>query len=354
MKRLLVLLAILALCSLACAEPTADSLSVSSESGYSGATYVPVLVNITNVIEGPLQVIGFDVIYDHEVLELVIADVGSDLPKNVLGKDVWAVTLGTNKERIALTTNDQSYTLADGLTGNIAKLYFNAKATATPGVYPIELSNIDISNTGSIRGTIPAINGTFTITGVTLGDLNGDGTITSADAAIALQMAVRGDYDPLADLDNDYRVTSLDALMIIQQLAADPVISVSQQPIDAGLSDTFTAEVTVDPAGGEIYAAQYDLRFDPSILRAIGQMQGNFLSQGGVETHNVVNTINNTTGKIEYGETILGDPEIVGGATEPGVLASINFEVIGDGMSTLTLSEVLFDDLSEYEPTNND
>ena len=222
MKRILVLLVILALIPLACADPTADSLSVSSEHGDPGDTYVAVQVNITNVIGGPLQAIGFDVLYDHEALELVLADVGSDLPKNVLGKDVWAATLGTNEESVGLTTNKQTDALPDEFTGNIAKLYFNVKDTAANGVYPIELSNIDISNIDSIRGTIPAINGTFTISGGTPGDLNGDGTITSADAAMALQMAVRGEYDALADVNGDDSVTSLDALMIIQ-VAADRI-----------------------------------------------------------------------------------------------------------------------------------
>jgi parallel beta-helix repeat protein len=51
------------------------------------------------------------------------------------------------------------------------------------------------------------------------GDLNGDGVITPADAAIALQMAVRGEYSEDADVSRDHRVTSLDALMILQAAA---------------------------------------------------------------------------------------------------------------------------------------
>jgi len=55
------------------------------------------------------------------------------------------------------------------------------------------------------------------------GDLNGDGEITSADAAIALQMAVRGEYSDIADVSGDGSVTSLDALMI-QQVAINNVL----------------------------------------------------------------------------------------------------------------------------------
>ena len=49
-----------------------------------------------------------------------------------------------------------------------------------------------------------------------LGDVNGDGRITPADAAIVLQMAVRGDYSKMADFSGDNSITSLDALMILQ------------------------------------------------------------------------------------------------------------------------------------------
>nr|QNT35727.1 hypothetical protein BODMHOLK_00018 [uncultured Methanosarcinales archaeon] len=51
------------------------------------------------------------------------------------------------------------------------------------------------------------------------GDLNGDGTLTPADAAIALRLAATGAHDDAADVSGDGQVTSLDALMILQAAA---------------------------------------------------------------------------------------------------------------------------------------
>ena len=48
------------------------------------------------------------------------------------------------------------------------------------------------------------------------GDLNRDGILTSADAAIALTIAASGAHDDAADVSGDGHVTSLDALMILQ------------------------------------------------------------------------------------------------------------------------------------------
>ena len=138
-------------------------------------------------------------------------------------------------------------------------------------------------------------------------------------------------------------------LSLVTVAAADPTMSVSQQPTGIAINDTFAVEVTVNPAGGEIYAASYDLYFDTTVLEAIEQIQGDFLSQGGAETLEHVNEINNTRGKMTYVETKTGD---VGGATEPGALASITFKVIGTGISDLTLDDVQFVDLTaEPEPT---
>ena len=61
---------------------------------------------------------------------------------------------------------------------------------------------------------------TLEITTPTLrGDVNHDGVVTSADAVIVLEMAVRGEYSADADVNRDYKVTSLDALMILQVVA---------------------------------------------------------------------------------------------------------------------------------------
>ncbi|MEA3325456.1 MAG: dockerin type I repeat-containing protein [Euryarchaeota archaeon] len=52
------------------------------------------------------------------------------------------------------------------------------------------------------------------------GDLNGDGKLTPADAVIALDIAVSGDYDKNADVNDDDVVNSLDVLMILQAAAS--------------------------------------------------------------------------------------------------------------------------------------
>ena len=56
------------------------------------------------------------------------------------------------------------------------------------------------------------------------GDLNGDGKLTPADAVIALDIAVSGDYNECADVNDDGVVNSLDVLMILQAAAGSITI----------------------------------------------------------------------------------------------------------------------------------
>ncbi|OFV68500.1 MAG: membrane protein containing Cellulosome anchoring protein, cohesin region domain protein [Candidatus Syntrophoarchaeum caldarius] len=118
----------------------------------------------------------------------------------------------------------------------------------------------------------------------------------------------------------------------------DALVKVVPASIDASVGDEFTVEVVVDPAGADVYGVQYDLVFDPAVLQVVNQTAGDFLSQDGANTIEVVNRFNNTAGKLEYGETRMG---VEGGVTDPGVLTRITFRVVGDHGSNLKLEDVI-------------
>ena len=97
-----------------------------------------------------------------------------------------------------------------------------------------------------------------------------------------------------------------------------------------------TVNITVDPEGSEVMGAEYKLYFNNTLLNATDQMQGTFL--GG---YPLVNDINNTLGRIRYGEMIISGTA----ATAPGLLASITFQVIGEqGVCDLFLTDVILSD----------
>mgnify|MGYP001080391790 CR=1 FL=1 len=126
-------------------------------------------------------------------------------------------------------------------------------------------------------------------------------------------------------------------------VAAESTVSISPQTITVSQGDTFTLDIVVDPAGNEVYRAECTLHFDSAMLKANDQNKGTFLSSDGAETVEMLNGINNAVGKIEYGETRRGDPGVVGGATESGVLTTIEFEALGQGTCDLTVEASLYD-----------
>jgi len=130
-------------------------------------------------------------------------------------------------------------------------------------------------------------------------------------------------------------------------IAAGSSVSVSPQTITASVGEIFTIDIIVDSAGSDVYGAQYELYFDNTVLSAATQTQGTFLSQDGASTNVIVDTIDNTIGKVVYGETRLG-PD-VGGVTGSGIIASITFETIKSGTSALTLSYVMVMDSNNEE-----
>lgn len=139
--------------------------------------------------------------------------------------------------------------------------------------------------------------------------------------------------------------------VVAQPSLAASVVSVEPSYQNVLQGDIFTANITVDPNGAEIFGAQYALYFNNTLLNAIGQTGGPFLTQDGASTMEVTNTINNTLGKTEYGEIRMGDPDVIGGVNTSGVLATITFKAMEPGASSLSLSNVILSDPLGYEIT---
>ena len=143
----------------------------------------------------------------------------------------------------------------------------------------------------------------------------------------------------------------ISATFIVQTVGAKPAeISVEPQHQKALQGSNFSVNITIDPMGDEVFGAQYELYFNTTILNATSQTPGTFLSQDGATTAVVMNRIDNTIGKVEYGETRIG---VENGVTARGTLASITFEVMASsGASPLNLTDVfLMDPFAREIPT---
>jgi hypothetical protein len=119
--------------------------------------------------------------------------------------------LNTSEEwRIETSGNYYQITLTTGIDLNASEiLRFNATDGTNFNVADHIITAGEVNDGGLFDFNL-------TIASLKMGDVNGDGEITSVDAAIALQMAVRGEYSDMADVSRDGSVTSLDALMIQQ------------------------------------------------------------------------------------------------------------------------------------------
>ena len=113
-----------------------------------------------------------------------------------------------------------------------------------------------------------------------------------------------------------------------------PTIKVEPSYLSVSQGDTFTVNIVVDPDGNEIAGVDYILHFDSAVLKALNQNPGPFL--GGSE---MANNIDNSNGSLDYGEWRTDN-----GVTDPGVLTTIEFEVISTDISELRFERVLLSD----------
>ena len=118
-------------------------------------------------------------------------------------------------------------------------------------------------------------------------------------------------------------------------------ISPSTKTVSPG---QFTVNVTIEPEV-PIAGIQFDLSFDPSLVRANNVTEGNLLKQGGANTYFYSGMIDNTAGTITgVASAITTSGETV---STLGVLATIQMTAkSAAGTSTLDLSNVIVGDIN--------
>ncbi|KAF5437424.1 Cohesin domain-containing protein [Candidatus Methanophagaceae archaeon] len=146
----------------ASADPSADSFGVDDASGYNNASVaVPVSVNITEVKDGPVPSLIFDISYDNSVINV------TDVQNGTLTSD-WDTPAYCNHEggtKVAIVYDSvDEHAIQNVSTGSVVVLNFSVIGEAGD-TSEMNLSNIQLAE-GSPDyqiGTAPAKNGTFTV-----------------------------------------------------------------------------------------------------------------------------------------------------------------------------------------------
>jgi hypothetical protein len=132
-------------------------------------------------------------------------------------------------------------------------------------------------------------------------------------------------------------------------LLGDPIINVEPSTSNQLLGDNFTVDVVASGLT-DLYAFQFDLGFDPTIVAVNNVTEGPFLGTGG-STLFIPGTIDNIGGSVSNNaDTLL---TAISGVTGSGTLATFNLTAIGPGDTSLSAFNVILLDssLSEISAT---
>jgi general secretion pathway protein D len=123
-------------------------------------------------------------------------------------------------------------------------------------------------------------------------------------------------------------------------LAIGATISIESSPVTVSPGQTFTLDVDVSSVT-DLYAFQFDIAFNPSVLDAVDINEGAFLPSGGT-TFFITGTIDNMGGTISSNaDSLFG---AISGVDGSGVLATVDFIAIAPGDSAINiLNESLLD-----------
>lgn len=132
-------------------------------------------------------------------------------------------------------------------------------------------------------------------------------------------------------------------------LSAAGTINIQGPATDPSIGETFTIGVNVNSVS-DLYAFQFDLTFDPTLLSLTSVAEGAFLPGGGA-TFFIPGTIDNVGGTVSaIADSLIGS---IPGVTGTGVLAEFQFTALAPGTSSLSFANEILLDSSLNDITAN-
>ncbi len=122
------------------------------------------------------------------------------------------------------------------------------------------------------------------------------------------------------------------------QAVAGPTLSLDVTPNPVVVGSSVQTNVLISDIA-DLYAYEFTLTFDASVLQATGISEGMFLGTAGA-TFGSTGVIDNTAGTISFiYNTLLGP---VPGANGSGSLLNVTFQALGAGSAALSFADLLF------------
>jgi general secretion pathway protein D len=126
-------------------------------------------------------------------------------------------------------------------------------------------------------------------------------------------------------------------LALLAEPAAATTLSFAA-PAAVPAGQAFTLDVLVTDAT-DLYAFQFDIAFDPTLVQATAVQEGGFLSAGGGATSFLPGSIDNLVGSVSFTAGTLTGPGP--GTTGSGVVAHLSFQALAPGQGALSFGNVV-------------
>jgi adhesin HecA-like repeat protein len=126
------------------------------------------------------------------------------------------------------------------------------------------------------------------------------------------------------------------AACTLGQFASAATLNISPITETVTAGSQFTIDVNTSGIS-DLYAYQFDVSFDPTILNAVSSMEGSFLSLGGA-TFFIPGTVDNSSGVVSATANTL--ISAVPGVSGSGSLGEFVFQAISSGVSSISVAGV--------------